>query len=166
VEERGIELTTSSPAETLTMARAFAGPCRPGEVVGLCGTLGAGKTLFVKGLAAGLGVADVRQVVSPTFVLMRSYPARLTLYHFDAYRLASEAEMDALGCQETFASGGVSAIEWADHVAGCLPPEHLMLSICVEGETRRRFTLECHGAGSAWRVAEFGAALARWRVSP
>ena len=93
------------------MARAFAALCRPGDVIGLTGTLGAGKTCFVKGLAAGLGVEDARRVTSPTFVLMRSYSARLTLHHFDAYRLRGAGEMDALGCAETFESGGLSVIE-------------------------------------------------------
>jgi tRNA threonylcarbamoyladenosine biosynthesis protein TsaE len=157
---------TDAPEKTMAMARAFASLCRPGDVIGLTGTLGAGKTCFVKGLATGLGVADARRVTSPTFVLMRSYPARLTLHHFDAYRLRGGEDMEALGCSETFESGGVSVVEWADHVAECLPPEHFMLSIQVQGETERRFVLTGVGQGPRSRHGELGRVLGRWAVSP
>jgi len=158
-----VHLTTHSPEATQALAAAFAELCRPNDVIGLQGTLGAGKTCFVKGLAAGLGVKDLGKVMSPTFVLLRCYSGRLTIYHFDAYRLQGAAEMEQLGCGETFESGGVSVIEWADHVAACLPAEHFMLAITVAGERDRDFRLTPSGPGAAGRLGEFDRALAAWR---
>jgi len=157
-----IELLTASPSETLAMAAAFAGMCRPNDVIALEGPLGAGKTCFTKGLARGLGVPDERAVVSPSFVLMRRYRGRLTLYHFDAYRLAGPEEMEDIGCAEAFEAGGVSVVEWADRVAGCLPPEHFSLEIAIAGRSRRRFSLVAHGGGPQGRLPRFVAALAAW----
>ncbi len=158
----GVQLTTHSPEGTQAMAAAFGRLCRANDVIGLQGTLGAGKTCFVKGLAAGLGVRDVDKVVSPTFVLLRQYEGRLTLYHFDAYRLQGAAEMEQIGCAETFESGGVSVIEWADHVAACLPPEHFMLAITVVGENDRDFVVTASGPGPSGRLEEFRRALTAW----
>jgi tRNA threonylcarbamoyladenosine biosynthesis protein TsaE len=159
----GVHLTTHSPEETQALAAAFAELCQPNDVIGLQGTLGAGKTCFVKGLAAGLNVKDLEKVVSPTFVLLRRYSGRLTLYHFDAYRLQGAAEMEQIGCAETFEGGGVSVIEWADHVAACLPGEHFMLVIMVTGERDRDFLLTATGAGPAARLGELPRALSAWR---
>ena len=96
---------------------------------------------------------------SPSFVLLHEYHGRLTLYHFDAYRLADAGQMEEIGCQEVFDSGGVSAVEWADHVPGCLPPEHFMLTIRLGGPRRREFTLEAVGAGPTSRLAGMAASL-------
>jgi tRNA threonylcarbamoyladenosine biosynthesis protein TsaE len=117
----------------------------PGSVVALIGELGAGKTQLVRAVAEGLGIADGRIVTSPTFVLMQEYPGRLPIYHFDAYRLHAEAEFAELGVQEYFESDGVCLIEWADRVSGCLPPEHLRLTLTVTGETARRVLVEGKG---------------------
>ena len=159
-----LELVTHRPEETQAMAAAFAALCRPNDVVGLCGPLGAGKTCFVRGLAAGLAVRELSKVISPTFVLMRSYAGRLTLYHFDGYRLRDGSEMEQIGCAEVFESGGVSVVEWADHVAGCLPPAHFLLTLTVAGETDRRFRLSALGRGPSARLQEFGRALTEWRA--
>lgn len=161
--EVAVELATRGPEQTRAMAAAFAELCRPNDVIGLEGVLGSGKTCFVTGLARGLGVEDQRRVVSPTFVLMRPYDGRLTLHHFDAYRLRDAAEMEGIGCTETFGSGGVSVIEWADHVAECLPREHFMLNIIVAGRTERHFTLTASGQGPEARLRMFGQALSQWR---
>ena len=162
--DEALELATGSPEQTQAMAAAFAGLCVPDDVIGLEGTLGAGKTCFVKGLARGLGLDDERAVASPTFVLLRIYPGRLTLYHFDAYRLRDAADMEEIGCAETFGSGGLSVVEWADHVAGCLPAEHFTLAIRVTGATDRRFRLTAGGPEAGRRLAEIGRALAAWRA--
>ena len=157
-----VNLATDSPAQTQRMAAAFAAACRPGDVIGLQGTLGAGKTCFVKGLARGLGIGA--SVVSPTFVLLRRYEGRLVLYHFDAYRLRGSEDMEGIGCAETFESGGVSVVEWADHVAGCLPPEHFLLALQVTGERRREFALTARGERCAGRMAELCRALSAWAL--
>ena len=107
----------------------------------MIGPLGAGKTYLVRAIAEGLGIADSRAVSSPTFVLIQEYAARLPIYHFDAYRLRSDAEFHELGVQEYFAGGGVCLVEWADRVPGSLPAEHLRIELKVTGETSREALL-------------------------
>lgn len=94
----------------------------PGDVVGLTGTLGAGKTHFTKGIVAGLGSAD--PVTSPTFGLVHEYySGRLPVYHFDFYRIGSISELADLGWDDYLEQEGVVIVEWADLYAGVLP-EH------------------------------------------
>ena len=163
-----LDFVTDSPDATAEFGARLAGVLRAGDVIGLVGTLGAGKTCLVRGLARGLGVAGQRTgrhgptVTSPTFVLMRQYEGRLTLSHFDAYRLEGARDMEELGCQEVFDSGGVSVIEWADHVADCLPQEHFLLTIRMAGPRRRELALKGVGAGPGARLDEMAAALADW----
>lgn len=157
-----VNLSTDSPEQTRRMAAAFAAACRPNDVIGLRGTLGAGKTCFVQGLAKGLGIGD--RVVSPTFVLLRRCDGRLTLYHFDAYRLRGPAEMEGIGCAETFEAGGVSVIEWADRVAGCLPAEHFLLALRVTGEQQREFALTARGKACTARLDGLRRALSAWAL--
>jgi len=133
-------------AATEALGRQLAALLLPGAVVALVGPLGAGKTHLVRAIAEGLGVTDSRVVTSPTFVLIQEYNARLPIYHFDAYRLHSEAEFDDLGTQEYYDSGGVCLIEWADRVPGSLPPEHLRITLEPTGPTSRRVTLEAAGS--------------------
>jgi tRNA threonylcarbamoyladenosine biosynthesis protein TsaE len=117
----------------------------PGAVVALVGELGAGKTHLARAVAEGLGVADGRVVTSPTFVLVQEYQGRLPIFHFDAYRLHSEAEFAELGADEYFQAGGVCLVEWADRVSGGLPPEHLSVTLEVIAETARRAIVEARG---------------------
>jgi tRNA threonylcarbamoyladenosine biosynthesis protein TsaE len=108
-------LVTRSEQETLALGREMAGALGPGSVVLLSGDLGAGKTVFVKGIADGLGF-NPRKVTSPTFTLVQEYHGgRLPLYHVDLYRLQS-IEVDDLGLEEIAWSGGVIAIEWPDRL--------------------------------------------------
>jgi len=122
----------------------------PGAVVALIGELGAGKTQLARAIAEGLGVADSRVVTSPTFVLIQEYQGRLPIYHFDAYRLGAEGEFADLGVDEYFEGGGVCLIEWADRVPGCLPTDHLRVTLTFTGESSRHATVEatgpCHAA--------------------
>jgi tRNA threonylcarbamoyladenosine biosynthesis protein TsaE len=132
-------------AATEALGRRLGGLLFPGAVVALVGSLGAGKTHLVRAVTQGLGLPDGRAVTSPTFVLIQEYPARLPVYHFDAYRLRSEAEFFDLGAHEYFEGDGVCLVEWADRVPGCLPAEHLHLQLEVTGETTRRATLTARG---------------------
>ncbi len=113
-------IISHDPAETLALGRGEGARCRAGDIIALCGDLGAGKTHFVKGLAAGLGTNA--EVTSPTFTLIHEYAGgRLPIYHFDLYRLGSAAEAIALGLDEYLENGGVSVIEWADKFPDLLP---------------------------------------------
>jgi tRNA threonylcarbamoyladenosine biosynthesis protein TsaE len=130
---------------TRTLGRRLAARLFPGAIVALIGELGAGKTQLSRALAVGLGVADERIVTSPTFVLIQEYQGRLPIYHFDAYRLTSAGEFADLGVDEYFASDGVCLVEWADRVQGCLPEDHLRITLTITGATSRRATLEATG---------------------
>jgi tRNA threonylcarbamoyladenosine biosynthesis protein TsaE len=133
-------------AATDEFGRRLADLLFPGAVVALVGPLGAGKTHLVRAIAEGLNVPDSRVVTSPTFVLIQEYNARLPIYHFDAYRLTSEAEFDDLGIQEYYDSGGVCLIEWADRVPGSLPSVYMRITMEPTGQTTRRVTLEAVGS--------------------
>lgn len=110
----------------------------------MAGPMGAGKTVFVGGLAEGLAVEE--RVTSPTFIIMRSYRSGfLPLVHVDAYRLNSLGEFDDLGVFDE-AAGGVLVIEWGDIVAKGLPADRLAITIARDGDTVR--TLELRPQGS------------------
>lgn len=110
-----------------------------GDVFLLVGQLGAGKTAFTQGLAAGLGVEQ--QVNSPTFVLLKEYQGRLKLYHFDLYRLNNIEATVSREWSEFLYGDGVCVVEWADLAADILPPEHLLLEFAITSETQRRVLL-------------------------
>jgi tRNA threonylcarbamoyladenosine biosynthesis protein TsaE len=133
------------PAATRAFGLHLAVRLFPGAVVALIGELGAGKTYLSRAIAAGLGVADERVVTSPTFVLIQEYQGRLPIYHFDAYRLRAEGEFADLGANEYFEGGGVCLVEWADRVPGCLPRDHLRITLSVTGATSRRATVAATG---------------------
>jgi tRNA threonylcarbamoyladenosine biosynthesis protein TsaE len=139
------QLDLADLAATMRFGRALGRNLFPGAVVAMIGPLGAGKTHLVRAVAEGLGIADSRVVTSPTFVLIQEYPARLPIYHFDAYRLTSEAEFADLGVHEYFEGAGVCLIEWADRVPGCLPAEHLSIAFTVTGDISRRLEIVPRG---------------------
>lgn len=138
----------------------------------LSGGLGAGKTLFVKGVAAGLGI-DPDAVASPTFVIASEYEARdgPGLVHVDAYRVESVAELEAAGLLDWLASGRVVAIEWAERCGASLPREHLALRLERDraDPSVRQLTLRASGARSravlrTWRKTQSeGQESERWR---
>ncbi len=130
---------SKSPKATLKLAKDFAAQLRPGDIVGLIGPLGSGKTLFVKGLCEGLGI-DAAEVSSPTFTLIHHYRGTMPVYHFDTYRLGSDKEFEDLGYEEQFYGDGISVVEWADKVDKFLPKGSYMLEFEVAGEKSRRIT--------------------------
>jgi len=119
-----MQTITSSEQATFDFARDYAGKLKGGEVIGLIGELGAGKTVFTKGIAAGLGITET--VTSPTFVLMKIYPVTgqkhiERLVHVDAYRIAKPEELINIGLEDYFNNESVVIIEWADKVEFVLP---------------------------------------------
>ncbi len=155
----GLALILLDPAATTAFGHRLAERLFPGAVVALVGPLGAGKTHLVRAVAEGLGIADSRAVSSPTFVLIQEYPARLPVYHFDAYRLRSAEEFADLGAHEYFAGDGVCLVEWADRVQACLPPEYLRIELQVTGESSRRVLIQGYGPRYDALVHELKTAL-------
>lgn len=131
-------------AGTQALGAALSDLLPEGSTVALCGTLGAGKTRLVQAIAEASGIRR-RDVVSPTFVLAQEYHGKRLIYHLDAYRLRDEDEFMELGPEEYFESPGLTFIEWADRVEGCLPEERIDVLIEVTGSESRRFHLTGHG---------------------
>lgn len=130
---------THSEEETQAVARQLASELRAGDVVLLSGNLGAGKTAFVRGLAAGLGI-DPEEVSSPTFTLVHEYRGgRLGVYHADLYRL-EKAATDDLGLEEMGVTDGVLAIEWPDRLTHAIPGA-ITVDIDVVDETTRQISV-------------------------
>jgi tRNA threonylcarbamoyladenosine biosynthesis protein TsaE len=135
----GETFRTQSEAETSALAQQVAATLAPGTFVLLFGDLGAGKTAFVRGLAAGLG-ANPDDVSSPTFVIMQHYKGRVPLTHVDLYRLDTAAAVDDLGLEE-LVSGGVLAVEWAERLPRSIG-ECVSVRIEDAGGDDRRITIE------------------------
>ena len=144
--------TCETPEETFKLGELIGHQARPNEVWSLTGPLGAGKTLFVQGLAKGLGFEG--PVTSPTFTLQHIYEGRLNLYHFDWYRLMEGREVLDLGFREWAERGGVTAVEWADKFPKLMPPNVLKMTFDVLSEQSRRLIVEANHPDSIPRVEE------------
>lgn len=156
-----ITLALQSADDTRRVAEALAGALPGDSFVAISGDLGAGKTTFVKALAAAVGI-DPAEVTSPTFGLVHEYecpgqrrPRRLV--HIDAYRLAGPADLASLGWDDLLAGGGWILVEWPEQIAEALPERRLDLSLTVTGEATRRLVAApvggWHAAGPAGLAA-------------
>jgi len=149
-----LDIATHSPEQTFELGRRIGAALRGGETLSLIGDLGAGKTLFTQGLAEGLGVRG--EVVSPTFLIHRSYQGRLRLHHFDFYRLHRESDLDSIGFYDFQAEDppAVLAIEWGDRFPRALDEPILQIEFRAgAGETDRRIALRSQGAPmDGWRT--------------
>ena len=132
-------VSTHSSDETRDFAAALAAAARPGDRIALVGPLGAGKTQFAKGFAAGLGVREV--VNSPSYTLMAEYVGRLPLFHQDLYRLTGAAEALGGGMVDERGLDGVTLTEWAERLPRELDPNRLTVAFDVLGEDERRLTM-------------------------
>ena len=112
-----MKYVSKSKEETIELAKKYASTLKPGDVVVLDGEMGAGKTVFTKGIALGLGIKD--KITSPTYAYMNDYGGKL--YHYDCYRLSGGEDAEALGLTDYFYSNGVCVIEWAQIIADVLP---------------------------------------------
>ena len=129
-----VEWKCQDPAATRALGRRLGELARPGLAVALVGTLGAGKTVFAKGVGEGLGVDQ--PIASPTFVLLALYDeGRLPLWHADLYRLEPGSSVDDLELE--LAADGVLLVEWAERVPAALPDDHLRVTLEIDGDGRR-----------------------------
>jgi len=129
-------IESRSPHETKSWGRRLASILEGGELLGLIGDLGAGKTVFIKGLASGLSLRE-EDILSPTFTMIQEHHGRLGLYHIDLYRL-EEATLDDLGLREYLFSEGVAAVEWFERLRGSADMEFLSVRISYAGANLRR----------------------------
>lgn len=133
------EVSTASEEETIRLARDLAKTLRGNEVIFLTGELGAGKTVFAKGLAAGLGFQDSHFVCSPTYTLLNIYQAKYPIYHFDLYRLEKEADIRDLGWED-YLDNGILIVEWAEKLDLGIPV--IRVRIKVGKGNRRKIRIE------------------------
>ena len=137
------------PEDTFEFGRKIGESAQGGMVFTLLGDLGVGKTVFSKGLAAGLGITE--QVSSPTFTILQIYEeGRLPLYHFDVYRIGDISEMDEIGYEDYFYGEGVCLVEWADLIEEILPENHIRVTISKDlqkGFDYRKILVEDKGMG-------------------
>ena len=140
-------IETNSAEETFEAGRKIGIRAKAGEVYTLIGGLGAGKTMFTQGAAAGLGIEE--PVNSPTFTILQIYDeGRLPFYHFDVYRIGGVEEMDEIGYEEYFYGNGVCMVEWADLIEEILPPSYTKITIEKDpdrGFDYRKITVEKYG---------------------
>jgi tRNA threonylcarbamoyladenosine biosynthesis protein TsaE len=146
---------TAGPEATAELGREIGSVCTGGEIIGLVGALGAGKTCLVHGLAAGLDI-DRARVRSPSFTLVNEHQGRLRLFHIDLYRLDTVAA-DELWLREYLYGGGVAVVEWIDRVRGFALEEHLRIMFAIAGPTDRQLVLTARGDCHAGVLAKLAA---------
>lgn len=155
----GLVVDTHGPDETLTVATVLGCLLQGGDVLALSGDLGAGKTVFAKGIARALGITE--RVVSPTFTVVREYAGDVRLAHVDVYRLEHLQELQGIGWDDYLDTDTVVVVEWAERVVARLPLDRLDVRIdVVEGaDEERRITLAPSGTSWAARADALHAAL-------
>ena len=134
---------TKSPEQTELLGKKLAELLRPGDVIAYYGDLGAGKTAFTRGLAAGLGIREA--VTSPTYTIVNEYlSGRMPLFHFDMYRLSSSDELFDIGWEDYLARGGVCAVEWSENVADAMQGA---ISVRIGRDSDEQRTIIIEGGG-------------------
>ncbi len=139
--------TSGSPAQTSALGKKLSRHLSAGSVVALIGELGCGKTLLTRSICAGLGV-PLKQVNSPTFVLVNEYSGRLPVFHIDLYRIGAEADGVELGIADYLqrAASGVMIIEWAEKILSLLPRRFLKVRFDILSARKRRIVFSMTGS--------------------
>jgi tRNA threonylcarbamoyladenosine biosynthesis protein TsaE len=141
----GWTIVTTSPRQSQNLGKNLGKLVQGGEIIGLVGEFGAGKTCFVRGFAQGIEVGADAWVRSPTFTLINEYSGRLPVYHIDLYRVGKQAELDSLNLREYLYDDGVSLIEWFEFLPAHEVDEYLQLQIVHLGGNKRELTFAAHG---------------------
>ena len=152
------EFLAKNEQDTGRLGVALAKTLPRGAVVGLCGTLGSGKTRLVQALASACGV-PATTVLSPTFTLCNEYSGDRPIYHLDLYRIADTDELFELGFDEYLNTDGITCIEWADRFEEMMPESYLKITIQVAEVQQRRFELEAHSGDYAEAIEQLAALL-------
>ena len=138
-------LITNGVSETIAWGERLGALLTRGDFIALVGELGSGKTQFAKGVAVGLAVDASIPVTSPTYTLMNAYSGRLSLYHFDLYRLHGDQDVVDLGFDEYFGGDGVCLVEWAERLVDEMPDARLEIALTNAGGERRYLAFHPHG---------------------
>lgn len=139
-----MRIITHSPEETIEAAKKLGGLLRAGDMLAYKGGLGAGKTTFTRGIAIGMGLGD--NVTSPTFALVNEYRGdRITLYHFDMYRIESEDDLESTGFYDYPFEDNVAAVEWSENIADFLPKYTIYITINRIDDMQREIIIEDGG---------------------
>lgn len=131
-----LHIISHSAEQTSALATRLADSFKPGDVLILTGPLGAGKSVFVRGMAQGMGI-DQNLVTSPTFTIVNEYPAEKPLYHFDLYRLKSSSELVEIGWDDYLSRRGVVVVEWGEKAGGMLPARYYRIEFGIVDTQQR-----------------------------
>ena len=136
---------TRSPRQTMSWGSKLGRLLEGGEIIGLIGELGAGKTCFVRGVAQGLEVSKNAWIRSPSFTLINEYQGRLPAYHIDLYRIETRTQLEGLNLREYLYSDGASLIEWFEHLPAGEVDTYLEVGVAYVDGNRRQLTFSPHG---------------------
>jgi len=153
IQNPKFEFISRSVEETQRLGERLGERLSAGDVVGLVGALGSGKTTFIQGMAKGLGI-DPGLVRSPTFILLREYAGRASLMHIDGYRLENATSVVWLDLEWMFSPKRITVVEWADRFERCLPDDYLEIQIAHRTTNQRTIRATGHGPRSVQVVEE------------
>ena len=138
-------VVSRSPGQTRSWGARLGKLLHGGEIIGLIGELGTGKTCFVRGMAEGLEVGREAWIRSPTFTLINEYQGRLPVYHIDLYRIRIRDELESLNLREYLYSDGVSLVEWFEHLPAGEVDDFLQVKFAYANGNQRELTFVPHG---------------------
>ena len=133
-------MISHSYAETEAIGFETGKSLRKGSVISLRGSLGAGKTVFAKGVARSLGITEA--IVSPTFTIVQEYDGTMKMYHLDLYRLSGEDEFESMGGEEFLYPDGISLIEWSEKIDSMLPDDTIYVSVTINDDQSRNIEIK------------------------
>ncbi len=134
------EIICKTEDNMVTLGKRIGEIAKPGMVISLRGSLGAGKTVFARGVARSLGIEEA--IVSPTFTLVQEYDGRLPLYHMDLYRITSQEDFEMIGGEDMLYSNGVCLIEWSEIINEMLPKGTIFINITVNPDQSRTVKID------------------------
>ena len=148
------EITLHTLEDTRALGMVLGRISRPGDLVLLTGSLGAGKTTLAQFIAQGLDVPDECYVTSPSFALMHEYPGRIPFYHIDCYRLEGEDDVEESGLMDYIVADGLTVVEWPDRLGSLVPAERLEMEIRLAENDARVVEITPHGQSWQERMDE------------
>ncbi len=134
------EVICKAEDDMVKLGNRFGKIAKPGMVISLRGSLGAGKTVFARGVARSLGIEEA--IVSPTFTLVQEYDGTLPMYHMDLYRITSQEDFEMIGGEDMLYSNGVCLIEWSEIINEMLPKDTVFINITVNPDQSRTVTID------------------------